>query len=104
MERRLVTTAGRKAVMGRPILYRTSKDFLMRFGLNDVDELPSLKEFEELARAALGADAGLEQGELLEMPSTESAAADTGENSGASDVLTDEETAAGDNPSRKNPA
>ncbi|MCL4524554.1 MAG: SMC-Scp complex subunit ScpB [Acidobacteria bacterium] len=73
MERRLVTTAGRKAVMGRPILYRTSKDFLMRFGLNDVDELPSLKEFEELARAALGADAGLDQAEIVEMPAVEGA-------------------------------
>jgi segregation and condensation protein B len=74
MERRLVTTAGRKAVMGRPILYRTSKDFLMRFGLNDVDELPSLKEFEELARAALGADAGIDQAEIVEMPPAEGAA------------------------------
>ena len=59
MERRLVTTAGRKAVMGRPILYRTSKDFLMRFGLNDVDDLPSLKEFEQLAQAAFGSDEGI---------------------------------------------
>ena len=82
MERRLVTTAGRKAVMGRPILYRTSKDFLMRFGLNDVDELPSLKEFEELARAALGADAGIEQAELVEMPGGEGATT-PGENSEA---------------------
>jgi segregation and condensation protein B len=82
MERRLVTTAGRKAVMGRPILYRTSKDFLMRFGLNDVDELPSLKEFEELARAALGADAGIEQAEIVEMPGGEGATT-PGENSEA---------------------
>jgi len=50
LERKLITTAGRKAVIGRPILYRTSKEFLMRFGLSDVDELPSLKEFEQLAR------------------------------------------------------
>jgi segregation and condensation protein B len=59
LEKRLITTAGRKAVMGRPILYRTSKEFLMRFGLSDLDELPSLKEFEQLARAALGADEGV---------------------------------------------
>ncbi|HEV8385397.1 MAG TPA: SMC-Scp complex subunit ScpB, partial [Candidatus Acidoferrales bacterium] len=72
---RLITTAGRKAVMGRPILYRTSKDFLIRFGLNDVDELPSLKEFEELARAALGADAGLDQADVMEMPGGEGAKA-----------------------------
>jgi segregation and condensation protein B len=83
MERRLVTTAGRKAVMGRPILYRTSKDFLMRFGLNDVDELPSLKEFEELARAALGADAGIDQAEIVEMPGGEGAATPTGESEAA---------------------
>ena len=59
LEKRLITTAGRKAVMGRPILYRTSKEFLMRFGLSDLDELPSLKEFEALAREALGAEDGL---------------------------------------------
>ena len=59
LEKRLITTAGRKTVMGRPILYRTSKEFLMRFGLSDLDELPSLKEFEQLARAALGSDEGI---------------------------------------------
>jgi segregation and condensation protein B len=59
LEKRLITTAGRKAVMGRPILYRTSKEFLMRFGLSDLEELPSLKEFEQLARAALGSDEGI---------------------------------------------
>src|SRR5229473_3737401 len=59
LEKRLITTAGRKPVIGRPILYRTSKEFLMRFGLSDLDELPSLKEFEQLARAALGADEGI---------------------------------------------
>ncbi len=59
LEKRLITTAGRKPVMGRPILYRTSREFLMRFGLSDLDELPSLKEFEQLARAALGSDEGI---------------------------------------------
>jgi segregation and condensation protein B len=59
LERRLITTAGRKAVIGRPILYRSSKEFLMRFGLSDLDELPSLKEFEALAREALGTDDGV---------------------------------------------
>jgi segregation and condensation protein B len=54
MERKLVVTSGRKNVIGRPILYRTSRDFLIHFGLKDVGELPSLKEFEELARQALG--------------------------------------------------
>jgi len=59
LEKRLITTAGRKEVIGRPILYRTSRQFLMRFGLSDLDELPSLKEFEQLAQAALGSDSGL---------------------------------------------
>jgi segregation and condensation protein B len=49
LERKLITTAGRKAVVGRPMLYKTTKDFLMRFGLRDINELPSLEEFEKLA-------------------------------------------------------
>ena len=56
LEKKLVVTAGRKSVVGRPILYRTSRDFLVHFGLKDVGELPSLKEFEELAKRALGSD------------------------------------------------
>src|ERR1700731_1985862 len=56
LDKRLITTAVRKEVMGRPILYKTSKEFLMRFGLSDLEELPSLKEFEALAREALGSD------------------------------------------------
>ena len=63
LEKRLITTAGRKEVIGRPILYRTSKQFMMRFGLSDLDELPSLKEFEALAQAALGSDEGIAEAE-----------------------------------------
>src|SRR5271165_5289854 len=48
LDRKLITTAGRKAVIGRPILYRTSKEFLLRFGLKDIQELPSMEEFEKL--------------------------------------------------------
>jgi segregation and condensation protein B len=48
LDRKLITTAGRKAVIGRPILYKTTKDFLMRFGLKDVQELPSMEEFEKM--------------------------------------------------------
>jgi segregation and condensation protein B len=48
LDRKLITTAGRKQVIGRPILYRTTKEFLLRFGLNDVSELPSMEEFEKL--------------------------------------------------------
>jgi segregation and condensation protein B len=59
LDKRLITTAGRKEVMGRPILYKSSKEFLMRFGLSDLQELPSLKEFEALAREALGSEVGI---------------------------------------------
>ena len=69
LEKRLITTAGRKEVIGRPILYRTSKQFMLRFGLSDLDELPSLKEFEQLAQAALGSDAGIAPTEPEAAPS-----------------------------------
>ena len=49
MARKLVATAGRKQVIGRPILYKTTKDFLLRFGLRDINELPSIEEFEKMA-------------------------------------------------------
>jgi segregation and condensation protein B len=49
MARKLVTTAGRKQVIGRPILYKTTRDFLLRFGLKDLNELPSIEEFEKMA-------------------------------------------------------
>src|SRR5216684_8407910 len=48
LDRKLITTSGRKQVIGRPILYKTTKEFLMRFGLNEVSELPSMEEFEKL--------------------------------------------------------
>jgi len=56
LEKKLIVTAGRKNVVGRPILYRTSRDFLVHFGLKDLGELPSMREFEELARQALGSE------------------------------------------------
>jgi len=49
LTRKLITTAGRKQVIGRPILYKTTKDFLLRFGLKDIAELPSIEEFEKMA-------------------------------------------------------
>jgi segregation and condensation protein B len=48
IDKKLVTTAGRKQVIGRPILYKTTKEFLLRFGLKDVNELPSMEEFEKV--------------------------------------------------------
>ena len=48
LDRKLITTSGRKQVIGRPILYKTTKEFLLRFGLDNVAELPSMEEFEKL--------------------------------------------------------
>jgi segregation and condensation protein B len=56
LDRKLVTTAGRKAVIGRPILYKTTKEFLLRFGLSDVGELPSMEEFEKLVAESFQSD------------------------------------------------
>ncbi len=53
LDRKLITAAGRKNVIGRPILYKTTKEFLIQFGLKDLSELPTLKEFEDLRRLAL---------------------------------------------------
>lgn len=49
VSRKLITTAGRKQVIGRPILYKTTREFLLRFGLKDLNELPSIEEFEKMA-------------------------------------------------------
>jgi segregation and condensation protein B len=59
ISRKLITTAGRKQVIGRPILYKTTKEFLLRFGLKDLNELPSMEEFEKMAAGELS-----EPGEL----------------------------------------
>ena len=62
LDRKLITTGGRKQVIGRPILYKTTKEFLMRFGLNEIAELPSMEEFEKL---------GEPQTELFSAPAAE---------------------------------
>jgi len=49
LDRKLIGTAGRKQVVGKPILYKTTREFLVQFGLKDISELPTLKEFQELA-------------------------------------------------------
>ena len=56
LDRRLIVTSGRKQVIGKPILYKTTREFLIQFGLKDLSELPSLKEFEELSRFALAGE------------------------------------------------
>src|SRR5438105_5906933 len=56
LDKKFVATAGRKEVLGRPILYKTTKDFLVHFGLNDTSELPSMEEFEELIKTQAAAE------------------------------------------------
>jgi segregation and condensation protein B len=75
LDRKLITTGGRKAVIGRPILYKTTKEFLMRFGLKDVGELPSMEEFEKLVAESFQNDllpTENEQADITSEPRTES--------------------------------
>jgi segregation and condensation protein B len=48
LEKRLIKITGRKEVVGRPILYGTTKEFLLHFGLKDLTELPKIEEFAEV--------------------------------------------------------
>jgi segregation and condensation protein B len=74
MARKLIATAGRKQVIGRPILYKTTKEFLLRFGLKDLSELPSMEEFEKIAAV-----------EIDDMEPAEEAASETASNTEESD-------------------
>jgi segregation and condensation protein B len=56
LDRKLIAEAGRKKVVGQPILFKTTKEFLVQFGLKDLSELPTLKEFEELGRMSVSED------------------------------------------------
>ncbi len=49
LDKRLIVAKGRKETVGRPMLYGTSKDFLIQFGLKDLSELPSIEDFEDFA-------------------------------------------------------
>lgn len=53
LEKNMVSIVGRKQVVGRPILYATSKEFLIHFGLNSLKDLPTLEEFAQLANEQL---------------------------------------------------
>jgi segregation and condensation protein B len=53
-EKKLITTAGRKSVVGSPFLYRTTPDFLIRFGLKDVEDLPHPEELAEDLASTVG--------------------------------------------------
>jgi segregation and condensation protein B len=70
LARKLITTAGRKPVVGRPILYKTTREFLLRFGLKDVSELPSMEEFEKMAASELE-EPDLAEGTEPEVPAAE---------------------------------
>jgi segregation and condensation protein B len=81
ISRKLITTAGRKPVIGRPILYKTTKEFLLRFGLKDVNDLPSMDEFEKMAGELSEPEAEAEVQEATmesseELPAVEVATAD----------------------------
>ncbi len=75
LSRKLIATAGRKQVIGRPILYKTTKEFLLRFGLKDLSELPSMEEFEKMATMELNEESG---GETQEVESGFEHVPDTG--------------------------
>jgi segregation and condensation protein B len=101
LDRKLITTAGRKAVIGRPILYKTTKEFLLRFGLKDVSELPSMEEFEKLVAESF-------QDELQALPEngteptpvdaeTDAAQAESAQPVGNDEAITAEVPIAGEN-------
>lgn len=64
LERRMIRIAGRKNVVGSPFLYRTSRDFLLHFGLEGIQDLPKIEEFGEILGEQLNDD--LDLGELVE--------------------------------------
>jgi segregation and condensation protein B len=68
LDRKLIAAGGRKNVVGKPILYKTTREFLIQFGLNSLAELPTLKEFEELGRFALSEGPEATSAEILPLP------------------------------------
>ncbi|HVW11135.1 MAG TPA: SMC-Scp complex subunit ScpB, partial [Bryobacteraceae bacterium] len=74
---------GRKQVIGKPILYKTTKEFLVQFGLRNLQELPTLKEFQEIGTLSGGEPEAPVQANLIEMPAppeeNESAASEPAE-------------------------
>ena len=99
--RKLIATAGRKQVIGRPILYKTTREFLLRFGLKDVAELPSMEEFEKMAAIEL------EEPETQTEPETEREFAASNQEAVSSENLEfdpDSEDAASQEPEAEVPA
>src|SRR4051812_1342407 len=75
LDRKLITTSGRRDVIGRPILYKTTKEFLLRFGLKDVNELPSMEEFEKLVAESFQSDLLPAEGAHVQSPDAQPEAA-----------------------------
>ena len=90
LDRKLITTAGRKAVIGRPILYKSTKEFLLRFGLKDVSELPSMEEFEKLVAESF-------QTEMLPLSEDAEAKETTSAGAGAAQIESEPEAADSEN-------
>jgi segregation and condensation protein B len=97
MARKLIVTAGRKPVIGRPILYKTTKEFLVRFGLKDINELPSIEEFERMASEF--ADAIQEEIPMAEGEAEQERARRSEEDATADDRPYSEENLNDENPS-----
>jgi segregation and condensation protein B len=94
VSRKLITTAGRKPVIGRPILYKTTKEFLLRFGLKDVNDLPSMEEFEKMAGELAESEAEGEVQDANMHSSEEPGAGEAAAEEPASEEPTAEEPAA----------
>ncbi len=97
IERKLVKIAGRKAVVGRPFLYATTREFLMRFGLNDLSDLPKVEDMADLLgfdlQGMLGEPTPSDQllpldlpGDEPVLPASDPAAAAAGEDARAEDA------------------
>ena len=82
VSRKLITTAGRKPVIGRPILYKTTKEFLLRFGLKDVNDLPSMEEFEKMAGELAESEAEGEAQDVVNLSSDQASKASRERRSG----------------------
>ncbi|HEX3353132.1 MAG TPA: SMC-Scp complex subunit ScpB [Terriglobales bacterium] len=103
LDRKLITTAGRKAVIGRPILYKSTKEFLLRFGLKDVNELPSMEEFEKLVAESFQSEmlplpeVGAENGNNIAADSSAPQAQSDSESTEMDEVASTESRVAGEN-------
>jgi len=92
LDRKLIAAAGRKQVVGKPILYKTTKEFLVQFGLKNLQELPTLKEFQEIGSLSGGEPEGPVQANLIEMPAPPDESEESGDLIADTDVQTSDET------------